>query len=152
MSQCRSPGRVPRSELVFLALGSNLGDRSANLAAARSRITALPNCEVVAESAIEETEPIGGVPQGYFLNQMLAVRTSLSPRELLSQCLEIETLGGRRRVDRWGPRSIDIDIGVFGDREVREPDLQIPHPEISNREFWKREMTELSGALHTDDE
>ena len=143
---------MARSELVFLALGSNLGDRSANLAAARSRITALPNCEVVAESAIEETEPVGGVPQGYFLNQMLAVRTSLSPRELLSRCLQIEAVGGRRRTKRWGPRNIDIDIVAFGDREVREPDLQIPHPEISNRDFWRREMTELSLSLLTGDE
>jgi len=131
------------AEPVFVALGSNLGDRGENLALARDRLGALPGTEVVAASSVEETEPLGDVPQGAYLNQMVLLRTTLSPRELLDACLGIEREAGRVRRERWGPRLLDLDIVRFGERTLEEPDLIIPHPELANRPFWLRELAEL---------
>ncbi len=109
-----------------MALGSNLGDRAAHLAHARARLGALPGTRLVAASAVEETAALGPVTQGPFLNQMVL--------------LERRT---RRAGERWGPRTLDLDIVRFGARSVREPGLRIPHPELPNREFWRREIAEL---------
>jgi 2-amino-4-hydroxy-6-hydroxymethyldihydropteridine diphosphokinase len=134
-------------ERVFVALGSNLGDRSAALALAREQLAQLPGTTVVAASAVEETEPLGPVPQGPYLNQMVLLRTALTPDALLAACLRIERQAGRRRRVRWGPRRLDLDIVLFGEREVRMPQLQIPHPELPNRPFWQRELAELSSRV-----
>ncbi len=130
---------------VYVALGSNLGDRAAHLAHARQRLGALPDTRVVGFSRVEETAPIGPVAQAPFLNQMVLLETSLSPAELLARCLAIEAERGRKRGERWGPRTLDLDIVRYGDKTVREPDLTIPHPELPNREFWRREIAELEG-------
>jgi len=128
-----------------VALGSNVGDRDAHLAHARQRLGGLPDTRLIAASRVEETAPLGPVAQGPYLNQMVLLETSLSPADLLAQCRAIEAERGRERRERWGPRTLDIDIVRYGARIVREPDLTIPHPELPNRDFWRREIAELDG-------
>lgn len=130
-------------ERVYVALGSNLGSREAHLAHARLRLSTLKRTHLVAASGIEETAPIGPVPQGPYLNQMVLLVTALEPLELMAQCLAIEVEAGRERSERWGPRTLDLDIVRFGDRVVTTADLTVPHPELGNRDFWQREIVEL---------
>jgi 2-amino-4-hydroxy-6-hydroxymethyldihydropteridine diphosphokinase len=132
-------------DIAYVALGSNIGDRRAELARARAAIAALPDTRVIAESLIEETEPIGPA-QPWFLNQMIAIETELSPHELLRELQEIERRAGRTRATRWGPRTLDLDIVCFRQQSVHEPDLLVPHPELANRVFWQRELAELRGT------
>ncbi len=131
------------TERVYVALGSNLGDRGQFLAFARDRLGALPSTRLVATSAVEETVPLGGPPQGPYLNQMVLLETGLTPRVLLEAAQAIESAAGRERSVRWAPRTLDIDLVQFGNRDVRDPDLIIPHPELSRRTFWQREITQL---------
>jgi len=130
-----------------VALGSNVGDRGAHLAHARARLGALPGTRLIAASRVEETAPVGPVAQPPFLNQMVLLETSLSPAELLAACLTIEAERGRDRGngERWGPRTLDLDIVRYGAHAVREPGLTIPHPELPHRDFWQREIAELEG-------
>ena len=128
-----------------MALGSNLGDRDAHLAHARARLAALPGTRLVSASRIEETAPIGPVAQPPYLNQMVLLETALAPEELLAQCRAIEAERGRARRERWGPRTLDLDIVRFGTQAVRSQHLTIPHPELENRDFWQREIAELEG-------
>ena len=139
---------MAKGERVYVALGSNVGDRAAHLASARNRLATLPGTRVVATSRVEETAPIGPVPQGAFLNQMVLLETTLEPRALLGHLHAIESERGRERQAgvRWGPRTLDLDIVRWGARSVREPDLTIPHPELPHRDFWLREMAELDAA------
>jgi 2-amino-4-hydroxy-6-hydroxymethyldihydropteridine diphosphokinase len=130
---------------VYLALGSNLGDREANLALARDRLAMMPGNHIVAESSIEETAPLGGMDQPAYLNQMLLLETELSPRALLEVCRAIEKAAGRVRHTKWDSRTLDVDIVEYGDLVVDEPDLQVPHPGLSNRDFWIREIAEING-------
>ncbi|UCD23953.1 MAG: 2-amino-4-hydroxy-6-hydroxymethyldihydropteridine diphosphokinase [Gemmatimonadota bacterium] len=130
---------------VYVALGSNVGDRDANLAMARRQLASLPDTVLHSESRIEETDPLGPQPQEKYLNQMVVLKTSMTPRELLDHCLGIERAAGRERRIRWGPRTLDLDIVRFGDLVVNEPGLVIPHPELPNRDFWRREIMELDG-------
>lgn len=134
-----------RHERAYVALGSNLGDRAGHLAAARRELDALPRTRLVAASTIEETAPLGGMDQPAYLNQMVVLRTGLSPRELLAACHRIEREAGRDRgrAPRWGSRTLDLDIVLFGDRRVSEPGLEIPHPGLPERAFWQRELAEL---------
>jgi 2-amino-4-hydroxy-6-hydroxymethyldihydropteridine diphosphokinase len=131
-------------DIAFIALGSNLGDRAAFLARARQALGELPGSRILAASSVEETEPIGDVPQSAYLNQMVAVETTLSPRELLDALHAIEHDAGRVRDVRWGPRTLDLDIVRFARQTVNEPDLVVPHPEIAHRDFWRRELAELA--------
>jgi len=130
-----------------VALGSNVGDRAAHLAHARERLGALPSTRLLAASQIEETAPIGPVAQPPYLNQMVLLETRLQPAELLAHCRRIEAERGRERkgLERWGPRTLDLDIVRYGAQTVRQPDLTIPHPELPNRDFWQREIAELEG-------
>lgn len=137
---------MPHRERVYVALGSNVGDREAHLAQARLRLSGLPQTELVAASPIEETAPLGPAGQGPYLNQMVALLTTLEPAELLAHCRSIEAEEGRERRGRWGPRTLDLDIVRFGERSVRRPELTIPHPEIANRDFWQREIAQLDTA------
>ena len=135
------------TDIAYIALGSNLGDRAAHLAMARAALAALPKSRLLAESSIEETEPLGAVPQGAYLNQMVALETALTPRELLSALQEIEREAGRVRDVEWGPRTLDLDIVQFARQQVRESDLTVPHPELPARDFWQRELVELRERL-----
>jgi len=136
-------------ERVAIALGSNLGERERHLEAARRSIAALPDTRVLAASAVESTLPLGPVAQGPFLNQMLLVETTLAPRALLEALLAIERAEGRVRRVRWGPRTLDCDIVLYGERTVRSADLTIPHPELPNRAFWQRELAQLDVHVAT---
>ena len=130
-------------ELAYIALGSNLGDRAAHLAAARAALAALPATRMVAASAVEETPPLAGMDQPPYLNQMVLLETTLDPRALLLACQAIERSRGRVRGERWGARTLDLDIVRYGGRRIADPDLIIPHPELPNRDFWIRELAEL---------
>jgi 2-amino-4-hydroxy-6-hydroxymethyldihydropteridine diphosphokinase len=132
------------TEVVYVAIGSNLGDRHEQLAFARRAMGALPGTRVLAESIIEETEPLGGLAQPRYLNQMVALEPTLEPRALLGELQEIERAAGRVRSERWASRSLDLDIVRFGSRAVDEPDLKIPHPGLADRTFWQRELAELA--------
>ena len=128
-----------------MALGSNVGDRAAHLAYARSRLDGLPGTRLLRASTVEETAPIGPVAQPPYLNQMVLLETALEPAALLAQCRQIEAERGRERRERWGPRTLDLDIVRYGTRTVQTAELTIPHPELGNRDFWQREIAELEG-------
>jgi len=130
-------------ERVFVALGSNVGDRAEYLARACAALAKLPLSAVLAVSTIEETPPLGPEGQGPYLNQMVLVETALDPGRFLKALHKIEDENGRVREERWGPRTLDLDIVRFGTRRLRDPDIRIPHPELPNREWWNREMEEL---------
>ncbi len=100
----------------------------------------------MAASPVEETAPVGPVPQGAYLNQMLLVETGLEPRELLDALLLLEASEGRIRLQRWGPRTLDCDIVLWHGRRVEEPGLAVPHPELPRRDFWLRELAALGVA------
>ena len=126
-----------------MALGSNLGDRDAHLRAARLAMASLPDTSLLTASAIEETLPLGGMDQPPYLNQMVLLETGLEPRALLQGLQAIERQEGRERKERWGARTLDLDIVRFGNRQVKERDLIIPHPELPRRDFWQRELAEI---------
>jgi 2-amino-4-hydroxy-6-hydroxymethyldihydropteridine diphosphokinase len=127
---------------VWLALGSNLGDRASYLQAARK---ALPEAgmTLVRASRVAETEPVGVRDQPRFLNQVLEVETSLEPRPLLEAVKNLEQQLGRTARERWGPREIDIDILRYDGRNVDEPGLRIPHAELQNRPFLLELLEDL---------
>lgn len=133
-------------DIAYVALGSNLGQRELFLADARSALKALPRTSVLAETEVEQTDPIGPVAQESYLNQMVALETELSPLELLAELQTIERNAGRRRVERWGPRTLDLDIVLFEKQTVAEGNLTVPHPELPNRSFWQRELAQLRGS------
>ena len=120
---------------AFVGIGSNLGDREANLGQAIELLSAEDGIEVVAVSEIRETEPVGPVEQGPFLNGAVKVDTSLGPRELLDRLLSVENRLGRVRSERWGPRTIDLDLLLYGGERVDEPGLTVPHPRLHERRF-----------------
>ena len=133
----------PAPARVFVALGSNLGERAAYLAAARDALSALPGTRVLAASSIEETEPLGGMEQPPYLNQMLLLETTMPPRVLMHAGQAIEEANGRVRLAHWGSRTLDIDIVRYGDLSLADPELVLPHPGLAMREFWQREIAEL---------
>ncbi len=133
-------------DVAYVALGSNVGDRDGFLRLARQRIDELPTTRIVRESRVEETAPIGPAEQGAYLNQMLAVETELMPEALLAALQAIEQEAGRTRELRWGPRTLDLDIVLFERQRVSVPALRVPHPEIPNRDFWRRQLAELGAA------
>lgn len=133
-------------DVAYIALGSNLGQREVFLAEARRAISDLATTRVLGQTDAEETAPIGPVAQGPFLNQMIAIETELSPLDLLTELKRIESNAGRIRDVRWGPRTLDLDIVLFEKQTVREPGLTVPHPELSNRDFWLRELAALRSA------
>lgn len=135
------------AERAFVALGSNLGDRAAQLDRARAAMTLLPSTRLAATSSVEETAPLGAMAQPPFLNQMVALDTSLAPETLLAALHAIERAQGRLRGARWAARTIDLDLVRYGDRRLQTPSLTLPHPGLASREFWQRELAELALAL-----
>jgi len=133
--------------LAFVALGSNLGDRRRHLAMARERLRRLPGTILRSASSIEETDPLGGLEQPRYLNQMVVLQTSLSPRELLTAFHGIEAEVGRGSHRRWESRTLDLDLVLYGDKTIDEPGLQVPHPGLPSRDFWRRELDELRVKL-----
>lgn len=137
-----------RPVIAYLALGSNLGDRLANIRGARRALHRPPEISVVAASAIYETEPVGGPEeQPAYLNAVLRVETPLAAAELLAASLAVEKLYGRRRLERWGPRSLDVDVLLFGDQIHNQRDLIIPHPRLPQRAFVLMPLLEIADDL-----
>ena len=134
-------------DVVYVALGSNLGDRVAFLSQARDALRGLPRTRVLAESTVEETAPFGAPNQHSYLNQMIAIDTGLSPYELLDAVQAIEHAAGRTREVHWGSRTLDLDIVRFGARVIADTRLTIPHPGLRDRAFWQREARELEQLL-----
>ena len=133
-------------DIAYVALGSNLGDRERHLRVARDAIARLPRTTVLAESDVEETPPLGP-PQPHYLNQMIAVETELSPQDLLQALLAIERENGRERREKWGPRTLDLDIVKYERQTVDDESLQVPHPGLRDRDFWQRELAALVDRL-----
>jgi 2-amino-4-hydroxy-6-hydroxymethyldihydropteridine diphosphokinase len=133
----------PEEVRAFLALGANLGDRLANLQRAVDLLGGRDGLRVVRSSRVYETEPVGGPPQPDYLNAVIEVRTTLGPRVLLEACLAVEAELGRERRERWGPRIIDVDVLTYGDVEVHQPGLDIPHPRMHERGFVLAPLLEL---------
>jgi 2-amino-4-hydroxy-6-hydroxymethyldihydropteridine diphosphokinase len=127
---------------AYLALGSNLGDRLATLQRAVDLLGAHPGIAVRRSSRVYETEPVGP-PQPGYLNAVIEVRTDLGPRELLQACLDVEAELGRVRGERWGPRTLDVDVLTYEDRRMAEPDLVLPHPRMHERAFVLVPLLEL---------
>ena len=136
------------SDLAYIALGSNLGDRLRFLQHAREAIAAIPNCRIVGATSVDETEPLGGLEQPLYLNQMLAVETTLEPDVLLVHLQRIEAAAGRERTSTWNSRTLDLDIVRFDDRVLQTESLTIPHPGLADRVFWQREVAELDEILN----
>jgi len=134
---------------AYVALGSNLGDREATIRDALAALAAEPGIEVAAVSTLTDTEPVGVVDQPRFLNGVAAVDTELSPGELLAVLLAVERRFGRVRegVPRHGPRTLDLDLLVYGDAVVDEPGLTVPHPRLHERGFVLEPLAEVAPGL-----
>jgi 2-amino-4-hydroxy-6-hydroxymethyldihydropteridine diphosphokinase len=128
--------------VVYLGLGSNLGSRARNLSAARRRLRQ-KGVRILRQSRVLETAPWGVSEQPRFLNQVVEGEWQGTPRALLRVVKAVEKEGGRKPARRWGPRVIDVDILLFGDERVREPDLVIPHPRMQERDFVLTPLAEL---------
>ena len=134
---------------VFVGLGSNLGDREATLRRAVEALAAEPGIEVVAVSALRETEPVGYLDQPRFLNGAAELASELPPGELLERLLAVERRFGRVRdgVPAQGPRTLDLDLLLYGDERVDEPGLAVPHPRLHERRFALEPLAELAPGL-----
>ena len=133
---------------AYVGVGTNLGDRAAMIRAAIEQLRLEQGVEVVAVSSIRETDPVGLVEQPRFLNAAVALETELSARELLDRLLGIERRLGRTRAGpRFGPRTIDLDLLVYGDARIDEPGLEVPHPRLHERLFALEPLADLDPDL-----
>ncbi len=133
---------------AYVGVGANLGNREETIARALEVLREQDGIEIVAVSTLRETEPVGFLEQPSFLNGAVAVETQLSPRELLNRLLAVErALGRRRDGPRFGPRTIDLDLLVYGSDEVSEPGLTVPHPRLAERRFALEPLAELDAGL-----
>lgn len=139
------PGRI--GERVFLGLGGNLGDPQAAMAAGLRMIDSDDRTDVVAVSSLYRTPPWGKTDQPDFINAAAELRTARDPRDLLLLCLEVERALKRVRRERWGPRLIDIDMLLYGERVVQETSLDIPHPRMLERAFVLVPLAEIAPDL-----
>jgi 2-amino-4-hydroxy-6-hydroxymethyldihydropteridine diphosphokinase len=134
---------------AYVGLGANLGDREGTIGRALQLLASDPSIDLVAVSTLRETEPVGDTDQPFFMNGAAMVETELSPRALLARLLAIERELGRVRNEerRFGPRTIDLDLLVYGDRVVDEPGLTVPHPRLAERRFALEPLHELDPGL-----
>jgi len=133
---------------AYIGLGSNLGEREAMIRLALDDLARLPETRLVRASSLYDTEPVGEVDQPNFLNAVALIDTELTPRQLLWNLLLIEKRLGRVRTQqRWGPRTIDLDLLLYGNLVIDEPDLKIPHPELLRRSFVLVPLVELDPLL-----
>lgn len=139
--------------LAYVGMGSNLGDRERTLRRALELLDAAPGVRVAAVSTFRETDPVGYVDQPRFLNAACALETELAPQELLSLLLEVEQALGRVRdgVPRYGPRTCDLDLLLYGSETVDRPDLVVPHPRLAERRFALEPLAELDPELSLPD-
>lgn len=136
-----------RPVVASLGLGGNVGDVAAAFVDALLRLTAAPEVKLVALSSVYRTPPWGKRNQPDFLNLAALIETTLPARALLALCLEAERALGRRRLERWGPRTIDIDILTYGDERIDEPALKVPHPRLGERAFALAPLAEIAPSL-----
>ena len=137
----------PTLTLAAVSLGSNLGDRRAFILHGLKGLAALPGTRLIAVSSIYETDPVGGPEQGAYLNAAALLETTLTPHELLNHLLEIERTAGRERAVRWGPRTLDLDLLLYGDRVIDDARLILPHPRLTGRSFVLTPLTEIAPDL-----
>jgi 2-amino-4-hydroxy-6-hydroxymethyldihydropteridine diphosphokinase len=133
--------------VAYVGLGANLGSREETLRRAIAILGEADGVDVLAVSQLRETEPVGVVDQPRFLNGAVAVETTRTSRELLDLLLGIERTLGRVREERWGPRTVDLDLLVYGDEIVDEPGLRVPHPHLHERRFALEPLAELDPEL-----
>lgn len=131
----------------IVALGSNLGDKAANIDRAIALLTETGDVRLLARSRDYATEPWGNTDQDWFVNAAIAVATQLGPRELLVRCKDIERRMGRAATEKWGPRIIDLDLLVYRDCEINDADLVLPHPHIGARAFVLAPMMDIAPDL-----
>ncbi len=138
---------------AYIGLGSNLGEREATLREALTRLGGLDGVAVLAVSTFRETDPVGNVDQPRFVNAAAELETSLPPRKLLDRLLEVERSLGRdrSREERWGPRTVDLDLLLYGGETVAEPGLDVPHPRLAERTFVLEPLLELDPELRLPD-
>ncbi|HIE03190.1 MAG TPA: 2-amino-4-hydroxy-6-hydroxymethyldihydropteridine diphosphokinase [Candidatus Latescibacteria bacterium] len=129
--------------VAYIGLGSNLGDRARYLREAIRRLKALPGTKLEAVSSFYDTAPVGVEDQPRFLNAVVKLCTELPPKRLLEGLLEIEKKLGRKRTRRWGPRTVDLDLLLYDDQVISEPELQVPHPRMHERSFVLVPLAEL---------
>ncbi len=138
---------MSKKAIAYIGLGSNLGDRESYINSAIERIGQTLGLKVVKKSTIYETEPVGGPPQGKYLNAVMEVECELKPRELLDALMAIENDLGRNRTGKNHPRTIDLDILLIDDIILDTPQLTIPHPRLTEREFVLRPLAEIAPDL-----
>ena len=145
----RYPLTAPSHRMPSLiALGSNLGNREANIRRAIDELAAHPHVTLIAISSLHTSEAVGGpLGQGAFLNAAAAVNTSLAPHELLDLLLAIESQLGRTREIPWGPRTIDLDLLLYDDQIIDEPGLRVPHPRMHERHFVLAPAAEIAAKM-----
>ncbi len=131
---------------IFIALGSNLGDREGNLLKAIALIGKLPETRITAVSSFYDTEPVGGISRENFLNAVIRLTSSMPPQELIKELLQIEiSIFGRKRILHWGPRNIDLDILFYGSEIIHQPpELLIPHPRLHERRFVLAPLADIA--------
>ena len=133
---------------AYVALGANLGDRETTIRAALAELAAVPGIAVVAVSTLRETDPVGYLDQPRFLNGAAALETTLGPRALLEALLAVERRFGRTRDGpAQGPRTLDLDLLLYGATEIDEPGLTVPHPRLHERRFVLEPLSELDASL-----
>ncbi|HJR94657.1 MAG TPA: 2-amino-4-hydroxy-6-hydroxymethyldihydropteridine diphosphokinase [Gaiellaceae bacterium] len=133
--------------VAYIGLGANVGPREVTLLRAVDLLAEADDVEVLAVSQLRETDPVGIVDQPRFLNGAVRIDTSLPPRALLELLLRTEQTLGRVREERWGPRTVDLDLLVYGDVTVEEPGLHVPHPRLHERRFALEPLVELDPEL-----
>ena len=131
--------------IVYISIGSNLGDREKYCQRAIEKVGQLPTTKLLKISSLIETDPVGKTDQPQFINGVMKIETKLSPHELLENLQKIENDLGRVRDEKWGPRTIDLDILFYDDLKVKEKNLTLPHPEINNRPFIAKVLAEIMG-------
>ncbi|MFZ5801847.1 MAG: 2-amino-4-hydroxy-6-hydroxymethyldihydropteridine diphosphokinase [Candidatus Omnitrophota bacterium] len=133
-----------KPSVIFIGVGSNLGDRQAQIQDARGALAARAGIRGLVSSAVRETDPVSRIPQGKFLNAVWRAETTLAPEALMKILLEIETAFGRVREEKNGPRTLDLDLLFFGDRILRTPGIEVPHPRLHERLFVLEPLVELA--------
>lgn len=132
---------------AVIALGSNIGDKVAHVERAVGLLTEAKDIELTSRSRVYKTPPWGKTDQDWFVNACIGVKTTLAPHELLARCLAVEEQMGRHRAEKWGPRIIDLDVLVYGDTQLSDEKLTIPHPHITKRAFVLAPLSDIAPDL-----
>jgi 2-amino-4-hydroxy-6-hydroxymethyldihydropteridine diphosphokinase len=132
---------------AYVGVGSNIGDSRGRVLAAFEALAALPGTRLIARSRLYRTKPFGPVRQGDFINAVAGLLTQLGASELLARLRDIEAAAGRVRAERWGPRTLDLDLLVYGAERIATPELTVPHPGIAERGFVLAPLAEIAPTL-----